>query len=72
MIRQETWLLVRKAVGTLPAQMRRVIELTMEGNKNAEIASELGIAEGTVHALKKTAYKKLREQLKDHFYLLLF
>ena len=72
MIRQETWLLVRKAVRTLPAQMRRVIELTMEGNKNAEIALELGIAEGTVHDLKKTAYKKLREQLTDHFYLLLF
>ena len=39
-IRQETYLLVRK--------------------------------EGTVHTLKKTAYKKLRDRLQEHFYLLLF
>lgn len=72
MIRQETYLLVRKAVEALPAQMRRIIELAMQGKKNAEIAAELSIAEGTVHTLKKTAYKKLRDQLQEHFYLLLF
>lgn len=71
-VRQETYLLVRKAVEALPAQMRRIIELAMLGKKNAEIALELSIAEGTVHTLKKTAYKKLRDQLKEHFYLLLF
>lgn len=72
MIRQETYLLVRKAVEALPAQMRRIIELAMQGRKNAEIATELSIAEGTVHTLKKTAYKKLRDRLQEHFYLLLF
>ena len=72
MIRQETYLMVRKAVDALPSQMRRIIELAMQGKKNAEIAGELAIAEGTVHTLKKTAYKKLRDQLKEHFYLLLF
>lgn len=71
-VRQETYLLVRKAVEALPTQMRRIIELAMQGKKNAEIAAELSIAEGTVHALKKTAYKKLREQLKEYFYFLLF
>lgn len=71
-IRQETYLLVRKAVEALPTQMRRIIELAMQGKKNAEIAAELSIAEGTVHTLKKTAYKKLREQLKEYFYFLLF
>ncbi len=71
-IRQETYLLVRKAVGALPPQMRRIIELAMQGKKNAEIAAELSVAEGTVHTLKKTAYRKLRDQLKEHFYLLLF
>lgn len=71
MVRQETYLLVRKAVGTLPAQMRRIVEMTMDGGKNSEIAAELGITEGTVHAAKKVAYKKLRDLLKDHFYLLL-
>ena len=71
-VRQETYLLVRKAVESLPSQMRRIIEEAMQGKKNAEIALELHIAEGTVHALKKTAYRKLREQLQEHFYLLLF
>ena len=42
----------------------------MCGKKNSEIAAELSIAEGTVHALKKAAYKKLRKKLKEHFYLL--
>ena len=71
MVRQETYLLVRKAVGILPAQMRRIVEMTMDGGKNSKIAAELGITEGTVHAAKKVAYKKLRDLLKDHFYLLL-
>ncbi len=71
-VRQETYLLVRKAVDALPHQMRRIIELAMAGKRNAEIAVELAIAEGTVHTLKKTAYKKLRDHLKQHFYLLLF
>ena len=71
-IRQETYLLVRKAVGALPVQMRKIIELAMQGKKNAEIAAELSISEGTVHTLKKTAYKKLRDRLQVHFYLLLF
>ena len=71
-IRQETYLLVRKAVGALPVQMRKIIELAMQGKKNAEIAAELSISEGTVHTLKKTAYKKLRDRLQEHFYLLLF
>ena len=65
-------LLDRKAVDALPHQMRRIIELAMAGKRNAEIAVELAIAEGTVHTLKKTAYKKLRDHLKQHFYLLLF
>lgn len=69
-IRQETYLLVRKAVEELPNQMKRIVKLSMCGKKNSEIAAELSIAEGTVHALKKAAYKKLRKKLKEHFYLL--
>ena len=52
--------------------MRKIIELAMQGKKNAEIAVQLSISEGTVHTLKKTAYKKLRDRLQEHFYLLLF
>ena len=35
------------------------------------VASCLSIADGTVHTLKKIAYKRLREELKEYFYLLL-
>ncbi|MCB6972620.1 MULTISPECIES: RNA polymerase sigma-70 factor [Butyricimonas] len=70
-IEQETYRLVQEAVDALPQQMRTIIKYAMEGMKNPRIAVEMGIAEGTVHALKKTAYRKLREQLKEHFYLLL-
>lgn len=65
LIEQETYHLIHKAVNSLPTQMRRIILLSMQGKKNQEIATELGIAEGTVHTLKKIAYKKLREQLSD-------
>lgn len=70
-IEQETFLLVRNAVDKLPPQMRAVISYAMEGLKKPQIAAKMGIAEGTVHSLKKSAYRKLREQLQDHFYLLL-
>ena len=72
LVRQETYLLVRKAIDTLPPQMHRVINMAMEGKKNAEIAQMLGITDGTVHSLKKKAYQKLRLLLKDQFYCLIF
>ena len=71
-LEQETYLLVQKAIESLPQQMRTIIRHAMEGLKNPQIAEIMGIAEGTVHSLKKTAYRKLRQELKEHFYLLLF
>lgn len=71
-IRQETYLQVRNAVAELPLQMQRIIRLSMIGKKNQEIAEILSISEGTVHSLKKTAYKKLRESLKENFILIFF
>lgn len=71
-IQQETYRLVNKAVEELPTQMRNVILYSMKGLKNHEIAQELDIAEGTVHTLKKIAYRKLRESLKGINYTLLF
>ena len=70
-IEQDTYRLVQEAIDSLPLQMRTIIKYAMEGLKNPQIAVEMGIAEGTVHSLKKTAYRKLREQLKEHFYLFL-
>ena len=70
-IEQETYLLVHKAVEELPPQMRKIIKYSLEGLKNPQIAKELGIGEGSVKSLKQTAYRKLRERLKEHFYILL-
>lgn len=70
-IEQETYRIVRKAVEELPSQMRNIILLSMEGLKNNEIADKLQISEGTVHSLKKIAYRKLRETLKGINYILL-
>jgi len=69
-IEQETYRLVRKAVEELPTQMRNIILCSMQGLKNHEIADKLQISEGTVHTLKKIAYRKLRENLKGINYVL--
>ena len=71
-IEQETYLLVRNAVDKLPPQMRKIIRYSLDGMSNPQIAKEMGIGEGSVKSLKQTAYRKLRAQLKGHFYLLLF
>ncbi|MDD2426360.1 MAG: sigma-70 family RNA polymerase sigma factor [Bacteroidales bacterium] len=72
LLRQETFLIVRRAVESLPERMRLTVQLTMNGLKNSEIANEISIAEGTVHSLKKKAYAKLRIILKENFYLVWF
>jgi RNA polymerase sigma-70 factor (ECF subfamily) len=63
-IQRETFFLVRQAVKSLPDRMREVIEHSMLGMKNDEIAMQLGISPLTVHTSKKNAYRKLREMLK--------
>lgn len=70
-IESETIRVVRKAVNDLPDRMREIVELTLMGVRNSDIADRLGIAEGTVHSLKKRAYKKLKEVLGSNFCLLL-
>ncbi|MGV8092952.1 MAG: RNA polymerase sigma-70 factor [Mangrovibacterium sp.] len=69
-IDHETFLLVRSAVENLPTRMKEIIELSMQGMKNAEIAGQMGISPLTVHKAKKNAYRKLRELLKDNYYLI--
>ena len=70
-IEQETYLLVHKAVEELPPQMRKIIQYSLDGLTNPQIAQEMNIGEGSVKSLKQTAYRKLRERLKGHFYVLL-
>lgn len=71
-IEEETYRLLIASIGKLPEQTRKVMLLALEGKNNKEIAAELAIADGTVHTLKKIAYKRLREELKDYVYLTVF
>src|SRR5574344_368520 len=69
-IEEESYRILFDAIDKLPEQMKKIIRLTLDGKKNIEIAKELNVSIETVHTLKKIAYKKLRENLKDYFYLL--
>lgn len=69
--KEETFKLVREAVAKLPNQTRNVVEFTMNGHTNPEIAENLGISINTVKTLKQKGYTKLREMLKDNVYVLL-
>ncbi|MDE6348804.1 MAG: RNA polymerase sigma-70 factor [Bacteroides sp.] len=73
-VEEETFRILSEAIEKLPMQMKAIMQLALEGKKNAEIAEALQISPETVHTLKKTAYKKLRKYLMDYYYcyLLLF
>ncbi len=68
-IEYETIRIVNNAISRLPARTREIMEYALDGCSNNEIAEQLSISEETVHTLKKNAYKKLRDLLKDHYYL---
>lgn len=70
-IEEETFRILTEAIDKLPAQMKAIMRLALEGKKNAEIAERLNVSAETVHTLKKAAYKKLRIYLKEYYYLLL-
>ncbi|WP_455510150.1 RNA polymerase sigma factor [Butyricimonas paravirosa] len=69
---EEVHRIFNHAIDQLPLQMRVVINYSLDGLKNSEIAEKMNLSEGTVHAYKKEAYKKLRISLKDYYYLLPF
>lgn len=70
-IEEETYRMLTTAMDKLPEQTRKVMYLALEGNDNKGIAAQLQISDGTVHTLKKIAYKRLKEDLREYFYLLL-
>lgn len=70
-IYQEALRKLHLAIEHLPMQSKRIIQLSLEGKSNMEIAQELDISINSVKTLKKGAYKKMREEMKIHDNLLL-
>lgn len=68
-IAEESYRILVNAIDKLPQQMRNIMQLALEGKTNPEIADALNVSGETVHSQKKTAYRKLREYLKDYYYL---
>lgn len=55
------------AIEKLPQERRRIVQLSMEGYSQEEIAEELQISVNTVKTQKRKAYAFLREELKNLF-----
>lgn len=70
-IEQETFMLIRKAVSELPKQAKKVIEFSLNGLQNPEIAIRMNISVNTVKSLKTNGYRLLRQNLKEHAILML-
>lgn len=65
--------IIEKALNVLPERCREIFILSkLEGKKQKEIAEELNVSVKTIETQMTIAYKKLREELKNHLPLLLF
>lgn len=65
--------LLSRAIDTLPDKCREIfIKSKIEGKKQREIAAELNVTVNTVETQMGIAYKKLKNELKDYFPLLIF
>ncbi len=71
LIEQETYELIYKSIKELSAQSQQVIELSLDGLSNKEIAEKLSVSINTIKTVKKRAFKSLRTLLKPDMYTLL-
>lgn len=65
-IQEETYRILSQAIQKLPRRSSQVMQLTLEGMQNKEIAERLEISVNTVKTLKYKALKKLQVELKGH------
>lgn len=68
LIETETYHLINKAISGLSPQGRRIIELSLDGLKNQDIADQLKISINTVKTIKLRAFKALRKELNDDLF----
>ncbi len=70
-IEEETYQLIYEAIKLLPPKGKSVIEMTLDGLKNHEIAKKMGVSVNTVKTTKKRAFNTLRSELKENVFSLL-
>jgi RNA polymerase sigma-70 factor (ECF subfamily) len=70
-LREETHRLLSGAIKSLSKQSALVVELTLQGLSNIEIAEELGVTVNTIKTVKKRAYLKLRSLLGNQLVAIL-
>jgi RNA polymerase sigma-70 factor (ECF subfamily) len=64
---------IEKALQALPVRCREIFVLSkLQGKKQKDIAEELNISIKTVESQMAIAYRKLKDELKNHLPLLLF
>lgn len=64
---EETYEIIYNAINKLSPQGREVIEFSLDGLKNQEIADKLKISINSVKTIKLRAFKFLRKELKAYF-----
>lgn len=67
MIEEEVHREIIAVINKLPKERRRIIELSMLGLSQEEIAEKMGISVNTVKTQKRKAYVFLRDELKHLF-----
>jgi RNA polymerase sigma-70 factor (ECF subfamily) len=70
-LEEELYHVIYKAMQLLSPQGRRVIELTLEGHRNSEIAEMLGVTINTVKTIKQRAFRNMRSGLSGQIFVLL-
>ncbi len=70
-LREETYRLLREAIRELSPQASKVVDLSLKGYSNQEIADELDVTINTIKTVKKRAYKALKEKLGSQYVMLL-
>ncbi len=69
MVEQEVFIQLKQAIDQLAPQTQKIISMSLEGMGNIEISEQMGISVNTIKTLKSRAFKKLKSELKEHFYL---
>ena len=72
LIEEEIYQKLYDAMRSLPPQGQKVIELSLDGLKNQEIADALSISVNTVKTIKLRAFKGLREELRENLFILFY